>query len=94
MEAIIIPKDQFQALLARIEQMHQVIEKLSPQQNFIDNAEFARIMGISKRTAQTWRDEKRISFSQVGAKIYYRREDVEQLLMQNLIPAIPKNKNH
>jgi hypothetical protein len=49
-------------------------------------------MGISKRTAQTWRDEKRISFSQVGAKIYYRREDVEQLLLQNLTSAIPKEK--
>jgi excisionase family DNA binding protein len=92
MEAIIIPKDQFQALLARLEKMQQIVEKLSPERNFIDNAEFARIMGISKRTAQTWRDEKRISFSQVGAKIYYRREDVEQLLLQNLTSAIPKEK--
>jgi excisionase family DNA binding protein len=72
--------------------MQQIVEKLSPERNFIDNAEFARIMGISKRTAQTWRDEKRISFSQVGAKIYYRREDVEQLLLQNLTSAIPKEK--
>jgi hypothetical protein len=91
MEAIIIPKDQFQALLARIEQIHNRVEQLTPNQTFIDNAEFIQLMKISKRTAQTWRDEKIIAFSQVGAKIYYRLSDVEQLLRSNLIPPSKKH---
>lgn len=85
MEAIIIPKDQFQQLLARVEQIHQSVEKLTPAQTFIDNAEFIQLMKISKRTAQNWRDEKRIAFSQVGAKIYYKLSDVEKLLQSNYI---------
>lgn len=83
MEAIIIPKDQFQQLLHRIDTMQQSLEKITPSQTFIDNGEFIQLMKISKRTAQTWRDEKRIAFSQVGAKIYYKLTDVEKLLQSN-----------
>jgi hypothetical protein len=90
MEAIIIPKDQFQQLLNRIEQIHNRVEQLNPTQTFIDNSEFIQIMKISKRTAQTWRDEKRIAFSQVGAKIYYRLTDVDRLLLSNYIPTTRK----
>lgn len=87
MEAIVIPKDQFQQLLAKIEQIQQTVGKLNPPTGFIDNAEFIQLMKISKRTAQTWRDEKRIAFSQVGAKIYYKLSDVEALLQSNIVTA-------
>jgi hypothetical protein len=89
MEAIIIPKDQFNELLTKVEHIIKSINGIttSPKETIIDNAEFLRIMGISKRTAQTWRDEQRISFSQVGAKIYYKLSDVEQLLTANHRPA-------
>jgi hypothetical protein len=40
-------------------------------------------MHISKRTAQTWRDERRIPFTQIGAKIYYKLSDVMKLIEQN-----------
>ena len=83
MEAIIIPKDQFQQLMQRISQIQQTVEKISPSQTFIDNSEFIQLMRISKRTAQTWRDDKIIAFSQVGAKIYYKLTDVEKLLQSN-----------
>ena len=46
----------------------------------MDNEEFVVFMGISKRTAQTWRDEGKISFSQVGNKIYYKTSDIDKLL--------------
>ncbi|MDZ4205100.1 MAG: helix-turn-helix domain-containing protein [Bacteroidales bacterium] len=48
----------------------------------------------SKRTAQTWRDEHRITISQVGAKIYYRLTDVEQLLQSNLNHANKTTPHH
>ena len=50
---------------------------------FLDNQEFLQVMNISKRTAQSWRDEGIISFSQVGSKIYYRFSDIEELLNKN-----------
>ena len=49
----------------------------------MDNEEFIQLMGISKRTAQGWRDEGKISFSQVGNKIYYKQSDVDKLLAEH-----------
>jgi hypothetical protein len=95
MEAIIIQKDQFNELLAKVEHIIKTIDGItaSPKESFVDNAEFLKIMGISKRTAQTWRDEQKISFSQVGAKIYYKLSDVEQLLSANHRPAYKSRSN-
>ena len=50
---------------------------------FLDNYEFLKVMNISKRTAQKWRDEETISFSQIGAKIYYRFSDIHDLIDKN-----------
>jgi hypothetical protein len=41
------------------------------------------LLKVCKRTAQTWRDEGKISFSQVGNKIYYKLTDVEKLMQEN-----------
>ena len=89
MEAIIITKDQFEELLSKVALIHRRVEIItnSSQDTFIDNSEFIRLMKISKRTAQTWRDEKRISYSQIGAKIYYKFSDVEKLLNQSSIQS-------
>ena len=50
---------------------------------FIDNARFMQLMGISVKTAQSWRDSGLVSFSQIGNKIYYRVSDIKQLLEKN-----------
>jgi hypothetical protein len=50
---------------------------------FIDNARFMQLMGISVKTAQSWRDNRLVSFSQIGNKIYYRVSDIKQLLEKN-----------
>lgn len=38
------------------------------------------LLDVSLRTAQTWRDEGKITFSQVGSKIYYKLSDVEKFM--------------
>ena len=53
----------------------------------IDNPKFMELMGISQKTAQTWRDTGVVSFSQIGNKIYYRISDIQQLLNDNYIKA-------
>lgn len=39
-----------------------------------------RILNISKRTLQHYRDKDIIPYTQIGHKCYYKREDVEALL--------------
>lgn len=70
-----------------IERLNAIEYKLKKMQYindvFLDNYEFLKVMNISKRTAQSWRDSGIISFSQVGAKIYYRFSDIKELLTKN-----------
>ena len=42
---------------------------------FLDNQDFLMLMNVSKRTAQQWRTDGVIAFSQVGGKIYYSMSD-------------------
>ena len=68
----------------------QVLKENLPKERFIDNAEFLKRMSISKRTAQTWRDEGIISFSQIGSKIYYKMSDVDKMLKEHQKLALKK----
>lgn len=92
MEAIILTKDQYAELLTRLDSItNQLSVKTDAKKDtFLDNQEFLQLMKISKRTAQTWRDEGRISFSQVGNKIYYKLSDVEKLLHEHYNKAFSK----
>ena len=85
MEAIILTKEQYNELVTRLDFITQQLNsKVSPKkETFLDNQEFLLLLKISKRTAQTWRDEGKISFSQVGNKIYYKLSDVEKLMQEN-----------
>jgi hypothetical protein len=82
MEVILFSKEQYDSLISKIDAIHdKIYAKNSPKQNvFLDNEEFLKMLKISRRTAQTWRDEGRISFSQVGNKIYYKLSDVEKTM--------------
>jgi uncharacterized protein (DUF885 family) len=79
--------DETKSIADFIQRLQDVEEKLKKLQHikdvFLDNQEFIQTMKISKRTAQTWRDEGVISFSQVGNKIYYRVSDINELLNKN-----------
>lgn len=89
MELTILTKDQYEELLKRLDRVDQNLKRLdSPStERFMDNAEFLALMKVSKRTAQTWRDEGKISFSQIGNKIYYSVSDVELILKHHYIKA-------
>lgn len=56
---------------------------LDPENIILNNQEFMKLMDVSKRTAQQWRDNNIIGFSQIGNKIYYRLSDILVLLKEN-----------
>ena len=64
----------------------KLVQNVDPGNVFFDNQEFLQVMNISKRTAQMWRDSGFIGFSQLGKIIYYRLEDIQNLLKENYHP--------
>jgi tetrahydromethanopterin S-methyltransferase subunit G len=96
MEAIILSTQQYKELVNRLDTLNKKLEEnqKSPTDTFLDNQEFLQLMNISKRTAQTWRDEGIVSFSQIGSKIYYRMSDVQKLLDKNYKVAFSNKKRN
>jgi hypothetical protein len=92
MNAVILSQEQFDTIMNRIDEIKSEVKGTSKSKadDFVDNADFIKLMNISKRTAQAWRDEGKISFSQVGGKIYYKMSDVQELLNHNYNPAFKK----
>lgn len=92
MEVITLQSEAFQEIIKRMDDMNAALiqKQKNPEDTFVDNHEFIQLMNISKRTAQAWRDEGIISFSQVGSKIYYRMSDIQKLLDSNYRSAFKK----
>ena len=96
MNAVILTVEQYKDLVNRLDSLNRKLEEKSktPEETFLDNQEFLQLMTISKRTAQTWRDEGIVSFSQIGSKIYYRMSDVKKLLDKNYKAAFSTKKRN
>lgn len=83
-------EERIENILKRLDEQMTVVvanlklnEKIDPEDVFFDNQEFMKLMNISKRTAQEWRNKQVIEFSQIGNKIYYRFSDIKKLLNDN-----------
>ena len=88
--------EEYKNILTEISELKSLIQS-SPwnRQPIIDNQEFMNLMKISKRTAQHWRDNGMITFSQVGQKIYYRMEDIEEMVINHQIRAFkPRSRRN
>ena len=82
MEVVTIQSEAFQELVGKIEAINTRLtqKEKEPKEVWLDNIELMQLLKISKRTAQHYRDDGLLAFSQVGNKIYYRLLDIEALL--------------
>jgi len=74
--------DDIQQQLAEIKEM----VKSDRRPEILDNADLIQMLKVSTRTLATWREDGTIKYSKIGSKIYYRQEDVEELLKKHQQP--------
>lgn len=86
MEVINIEAQTFEAMMNRFEAFTQKVENLCGDyqdkglHRWLDNQDVCRILNISKRTLQTYRDNGTLAFTQINHKIFYKPEDVEAVV--------------
>lgn len=85
-------RHKYEELLKRLDNLMQALNenRKLPDDPFFSNDEFMNLMNISIRTAQLWRDQGLIGFSQINGKIYYRLSDIQKLLDDNYHKSIKK----
>ena len=88
MSHIIIDTEAFNELLKKLEAIEEKINQGSsePEDYWWDNEQLCKYLNISTRTLQTYRDNGVIKYSQYGAKIWYRYQDVQAFLEKHRKP--------
>lgn len=93
MENLLITKHEFEELKESIQSISQQIKKPHSQtlsEQWLDILEVCKILRISKRTLQSYRDKGVLSFSQIGGKIYFKNSDIEKHLESHYNKAFRK----
>lgn len=86
MEIINVDARTWELIMKRIEALADKTEDLCRNtgdkslQKWLDNQDVCQLLGISKRTLQTYRDNGTLPYTQINHKIYYRPQDVEQAI--------------
>ncbi len=94
MEFITIDARLYEAMICRFDSFTRKVETLCEKyrdkglKKWLDNQDVCMILGISKRTLQTYRDKGLIPYSIIKHKVFYRPEDVEKVLQTSSHPSI------
>jgi len=86
MEMLIIEKQVLDELVYRINQLKTKVDSLyaasgiAPQK-WMDNDQVCVHLSVSKRTLQSLRDSRVLAFTKIGAKVFYKPEDIERMLL-------------
>ncbi|MCX6258002.1 MAG: helix-turn-helix domain-containing protein [Bacteroidia bacterium] len=93
-----VPVEVFNELVSKLENIVRQLEKpvlLNPMsEHWIDIPDTCKLLKISKRTLQSYRDNGILSFSRIGGKIYFKVADLEEHLKNNYVRAFSSKKNN
>ena len=89
---LLIPQEEWQSLHEKLDRLTDIIvektQRSSSNCDWLESEEARKLLGISPKTWQNYRDQRLIPFSQIGRKIYVNRADLDTFLRKHLIPAI------
>ena len=86
---VVIPEEKLDLLLNGVTQIQQQLEAItgtqSQREGYYTSSEVRKILGISQKTWQTYRDERRIPFFYFGRKIYVKITDLNEFIESHKI---------
>lgn len=85
---VVLPQSEWDAVknsLNKLEDFFLERKKEELNSEWLVSSEARKLLGVSQKTWQTYRDERRIPFSQFGRKIFVRRGDIEAFLEAHCI---------
>ena len=86
MEIISIERSTYEELLTSFNSFVAKMKEMASRGNdkglgdWLDNQDVCQMLNISPRTLQTIRNNGTLAYSQINRKMYYKSEDVEQIL--------------
>lgn len=88
MTMIMVPEEEWRNLHDTLEQIIDLITRRNSDDSsneWIESDEARKLLGISPKTWQNYRDQRLIPFSQIGRKIYVNRAHIDNFLLRHRI---------
>ncbi|WP_288880194.1 helix-turn-helix domain-containing protein [Pedobacter panaciterrae] len=76
-----------QELLEELKNMQLGNGQTAQHKQWLRSADVRRMLDISPGTLQNLRINGQLRFSRMGARMYYKKEDIEKMLLQGLSKA-------
>ena len=86
----VVPEEEWRNLHDTLEQIIDLITRRNTDDSsseWIESEAARKLLGISPKTWQNYRDQRLIPFSQIGRKIYVSRADLDAFLCKHRIDA-------
>lgn len=90
-EGLILSPQSFERLLQKMDELSNKLNILlsnQPAKETLDGIELCKLLKITPRTLQRYRDRRLIEFNQVGSKIIYSSEAVKAFMEANRIKPV------
>ena len=87
---VVLPKTAWEGLTSEIRELKNILQRKAEDEvnnQWIESTQARKMLGVSPKTWQTYRDERRIPFSQFGRKIYVKMADLEAFMEAHYIQA-------
>ena len=85
---LLLNEDELNIVLKELQEIKKILQssqKKLAQKEYVNTDEAAKLLKVTTRTLQNWRDQRLISFIQIGSKILFKKADVEDFLMRHYI---------
>ena len=90
LQMAVVPQNWLDELTEKLESVKSLLEEKTEEEinsQWVESTVARKLLGVSQKTWQTYRDERRIPFSQFGRKIYVKRADLEAFMESHYITA-------
>ena len=90
MAMVILPQEAWEGVKSDLQELKELVrvknsEELNAQ--WIESTEARKLLGVSPKTWQGYRNKRIIPFTQVGRKIYIKRADINKFMQDHYINA-------
>lgn len=85
---VMIPQEEWQLLNDKLDRLAEMIENRNTTDRdaeWLESEAARKLLGVSPKTWQNYRDQRVIPFSQIGRKIYVNRADLDAFLRKHRI---------
>lgn len=87
---VLLPQSEWEGLKQDLKELAKMVmnrNQADTMNEWIESSEARKMLGVSQKTWQTYRDNRTIPFSQFGRKIYVRKADLEAFMQAHYITA-------